>query len=216
MKRVRAALAEKEVLLREAHHRVKNNLQVISSLLSLQAEVMRDEKMLVMFQETQQRIKSMALIHEKLYQSQNLMRIDFADYVRSLATMLPQVYRVNQDIGLEIEAEDVALNLETSIPCGLIINELVSNALKHAFPPGAPSGEVRLALRPAPDGRFALTVSDNGVGLPADLDFRHTETLGLQLVNLLVEQLGGTIELHREGGTTFEVTFAEAKYRPMI
>jgi PAS domain S-box-containing protein len=209
---IRASLQEKEVLLREVHHRVKNNLQVVSSLLGLQAEATRDRKVLAMFQETQRRVKSMALIHERLYRSENLARIDFAGYAHNLTMTLLQSYRVDQDaVHLAIDVQNVALGLEMAVPCGLIINELVSNALKHAFPPGT-AGEIRIALR-STDGEFILTVSDTGAGFPPGLDFRHTETLGLQLVILLVEQLGGTIELHRGGGTRFEITFAEVKHK---
>jgi PAS domain S-box-containing protein len=204
---IKASLEEKEVLLKEIHHRVKNNLQVISSLLYLQSKNLKDKQTLEMFQESHNRVRSMALIHERLYQSQDLARIDFAEYVRSLANYLFRSYGVNTGvIQLKINMDDVSLGIDTAIPCGLIINELVSNSLKHAFPDGG-GGKVRIELR-ADDGQFTLMVSDDGVGLPEDLDFRNAQSLGLQLVNnLSVAQLEGTIELDRCGGTAFRIMF---------
>ena len=211
-KQIKVSLQEKEVLLREIHHRVKNNLQVISSLLYLQSKSIKDKETLEMFQESQNRVRSMAFVHEKLYQSQDLARVNFAEYVRTLTNYLFRSYGVNPDvISLKINVDDdVFVSIDTAVPCGLIINELVSNGLKHAFPDGR-EGEIRTGLRLDHDGQFTLMVSDNGVGLPEGLDFRSTESLGLQLVNTLVEQLEGTIDLDRSGGTTFEITFAEPK-----
>jgi len=205
---LRASLREKEVLLKEIHHRVKNNLQVVSSLLSLQAEQTKDRQTFEAFRESQNRIRSMSLVHEKLYRSPDLTRIDFAEYVPSLATALFRSYRVDAaTITLNLDVAQVFLDIDTVIPCGLIINELVSNSLKHAFPAGR-AGEIRITLRPAGDNLLTLVVGDNGVGLPQDLDLRHAGSLGLQLVNTLVSQLGGTITLHRHGGTEFEITLA--------
>jgi PAS domain S-box-containing protein len=220
---IKASLKEKEVLLKEIHHRVKNNLQVIFSLLYLQSKNIQDRQTFEMFQESQNRVRSMALVHERLYQSQDLARVDFAEYVRSLANHLFRSYGVNTDvIKLKINVDDVFLGVDTAIPCGLIINELVSNSLKHAFPPplsslphaGRREGgcEVRIELR-ADDGQLTLMVSDNGVGFPQGLDFRDTGSLGLQLVNTLVEQIEGTIELDRSDGTAFRIAFAELKSR---
>ena len=204
---IKASLQEKEVLLKEIHHRVKNNLQVISSLLYLQSKNIQDRKTLGMFQDSQYRVRSMALVHERLYQSQDLARVDFAEYVRSLAKYLFRSYGVNTNIiRLKINSDDVSLGVDTAIPCGLIINELVSNSLKHAFPEGR-TGEIHIELRDG-EGQFRLVASDDGVGFPKDLDFRNTKTLGLQLVNTLVEQLKGTIELDRSGGTAFKITCA--------
>ncbi|MEE9401297.1 MAG: histidine kinase dimerization/phosphoacceptor domain -containing protein, partial [Dehalococcoidia bacterium] len=210
---IKASLKEKELLLKEIHHRVKNNLQVVSSLLYLQSEHIKDEQSLATIAESQNRIKSMALVHEQLYQSEGLARVDFAEYIRNLATYLLRSYGVNPDaITLKIDADDVSLDIDTAIPCGLIINELVSNSLKHAFPAGKARGdresEIRIGLR-AHDNKLTLVVSDNGVGLPGDLDFRNTESLGLHLVNTLTRQVEGTIELDRSGGTAFQITFAE-------
>ncbi len=209
---VKASLREKEVLLKEIHHRVKNNLQVMSSLLYLQSKNIKDKETLEMFQESQSRVRSMALVHERLYQSQDLARIDFAEYIRNLANHLFRSYGVNTNvIKLKINVDDVPLGVDTAIPCGLIINELVSNCLKHAFHDDR-VGEIRIELR-ADDGEFTLMVSDNGVGFPEDLDFRDTGSLGLQLVNMLVEQFEGTIELDRSAGTAFKIALTEPKWR---
>jgi two-component sensor histidine kinase len=209
---IKASLGEKEVLLKEIHHRVKNNLQVVSSMLQLQSKNIKDKETVEMFQESRNRVRSMALVHERLYQSKDLARVDFAKYIRSLASYLCRSYGVNTNvIQLKTNLHDVFLGVDTAIPCGLILNELVSNSLKHAFPEGR-EGEIRIELRLDGNDKFTLMVSDNGVGLLEDLDFRNTESLGLQLVNTLVNQLEGTIELDRRGGTTFKITFAEIKY----
>jgi two-component sensor histidine kinase/CheY-like chemotaxis protein len=210
---IKASLKEKEVLLREIHHRVKNNLQVISSMLYIQSGYIKDKEAFEMFKETQNRIKSMALIHEELYQSKDVSEIDVAKYLQKLATDLINSYRTQQeDIKLKMAIHEVLLGVNTSVPCGLIINELVSNSLKHAFPNGK-KGEISIALHSDTDNKFALIVSDNGVGFPKDLDFRKTETLGLQLVTTLVKQLRGTIELDRSGGTEFKITFTGLKHK---
>ena len=207
---IEQSLREKEVLLREINHRVKNNIQVISSLLALQSRHSRDEHTVQMFKDSQGRVDSIALVHEKLYQSQDLANIDFADYVRSLADALFNAYMVNSSIlTLEINAEDVALDVNTAIPCGLIVNELVSNCLKHAFPNGR-QGTIRIELHSHKDDKLTLIVSDNGIGFPAP-DFTNAQTLGLQLVATLVRQLRGTIELDRNGETTFRITFQKAE-----
>jgi two-component sensor histidine kinase len=207
--RIKASLQEKEVLLKEIHHRVKNNLQVISSLLYLGSKNIEGREALEMFQESQHRVRSMALVHERLYQSKDLTRVEFAEYIRGMANYLLRSYRVNSNIiQLKINVDNVSLGLDTAIPCGLMINELVSNSLKHAFTDGK-EGEIRIELHSDSEGECTLMVSDDGVGLPKDLDFRETESLGLQLVNTLVDQLEGTIELNRSDGTTFEITFTE-------
>ncbi len=208
---IEASLREKEVLLKEIHHRVKNNLQVISSLLYLQSRGVENDQALEMFRDSESRVRSMALVHERLYQSEDLARVDFAEYVRRLANYLFRSYGVNTNvIRLKINVEYVFLGVDMAIPCGLIINELLSNSLKHAFPDGR-AGEIRVELRADGEGQFTLMISDNGVGFPKGLDFPDTKTLGLQLVNTLVNQLEGTIELDRRDGTTFEIAFAELK-----
>lgn len=221
---IKASLGEKEVLLKEIHHRVKNNLQVVSSMLQLQSKNIKDKETVEMFQESRNRVRSMALVHERLYQSKDLARVDFAKYIQSLANYLCRSYEVNANVvQLKTDLHAVFLGVDTAIPCGLILNELVSNSLKHAFPPplSSPSpaegkeggGEIHIELRSEGNGKFTLMVRDNGVGLPKDLDFRNTKSLGLQLVNTLVNQLEGTIELDRRGGTTFKITFTEIRYK---
>jgi len=208
---IKASLKEKEVLLREIHHRVKNNLQIISSLLNLQSRYIKDKQVLHVFKESQDRIKSMVLIHKKLYQSKGLARVDFAEYVRSLIADLFRSYKADYDlITLKTNIDDVFLGIDTAIPCGLIINELVSNSLKYAFPEGG-QGEIRIDLHSQKEGKFTLIASDSGVGFPKGLDFRNTESLGLQLACTLVDQLQGTIGLDRTGGTKFKIAFIEPK-----
>jgi two-component sensor histidine kinase len=202
------SLQEKEVLLREIHHRVKNNLQVISSLLSLQSDHVTDERAVEVFQDGQNRIRSMALVHEKLYQSENLAWVDFAEYIVSLSRYLFRAYRNHAArVRLDIDTEDVLLDVDSALTCGLIVNELVSNALKHAFPVDR-EGEIRVQLHTDGDRHVVLRVGDNGIGLSHDLDVGQTESLGLRLVNILVEQLDGTIALHATSGTAFEIRFA--------
>lgn len=214
---IQASLKEKEVLLKEIHHRVKNNLQIISSLLNLQSRYIKDPQTFEMFKESQNRIRSMALIHEKLYQSQDLTQIDFADYIQYLTTHLFRVYGVNWNIvGLKINVRYVLLDIDTAIPCGLILNELISNCLKHAFPTNAemiPKGEIQIDLHSDDEGLFTLIVRDNGVGFPEDIDFQNTETLGLRLIQTLTHQMKGTIELDRTSGTAFTIRFTNLKYR---
>jgi len=203
---VKSALKERETLLKEIHHRVKNNMQIISSLLSLQAEQATELETVELLNESQRRIKSMARIHEKLYRSGSLAEIDFGDYIESLIDELLQTYNIPLGtVTFTTDIENVRLSLDTAIPCGLIVNELMSNSLKHAFLDGR-TGEVRIALQHA-NGAHTLTVADNGVGFPADLDFRTTDSLGMQLVVTLVNQLEGTIESNRENGTAFVISF---------
>jgi PAS domain S-box-containing protein len=187
--KIKAALKEKEVLLKEIHHRVKNNLQIISSLLYLQAKRTEHPGAVAALRESRNRIKSMALIHERLYQSPNLASVDMGEYTRDLVSDLRRSHSTEESsVRLKLNIEDIPLGITEAIPCGLIINELVSNALKHAFP-------------------ITLTISDNGIGFPEHVDFRKSPSLGLTLINSLVEQLGGAIELNRRGGTTFTITF---------
>lgn len=205
--KIRASLREKEILLKEIHHRVKNNLQIISSLLNLQSAHIRDPRALEVFKEGQGRVRSMALIHEKLYQSDDLARVDFSEYIRNLAAYLFRSYEVHAGaVALNVEAEDVLLGVDTAIPCGLIINELVSNSLKHAFPGGG-GGSINIRLRPAGAERLTLTVADDGVGLPEGFDVRATPSLGLQLVNTLARQLGGDVLVGGCAGAEFSITF---------
>lgn len=201
-----ASLHEKEMLLKEIHHRVKNNMQVISSLLNLQSGYISDAQTLEIFQESQNRVRSMALIHEKLYRSKNLAEIDLGEYVNDLVTHLFRSYKADgKGVTLKVQAQDVYLGIDTAVPCGLIINELISNALKHAFPNNR-QGEIRVELQKE-QRQVCLCISDNGIGFPLDLDFHNTPSLGLQLVNTLVGQLDGTIDLQNGQGTAFKIHF---------
>jgi len=205
---IKASLREKEVLLQEVHHRVKNNMQLISSLFNLQSGRIKDKQAFEIFKSSQNRVKSMALIHERLYQSKDLTRVDFAEYSQSLTTHLFSSHGINTNvIKFYINIKDVFLDINTAIPCSLIINELVSNSLKYAFPDDK-KGEIKIAMRPLNKNEVELVVSDDGVGIPKEVDFRNTETLGLHLVNILVEdQLHGAIKLDRERGTIFHIRF---------
>ena len=204
--KIKASLKEKELLLKEIHHRVKNNMQIIASMLSIQEIQIKDKSALQVFRESRNRVRTMALIHEKLYQSEDLARIDFSGYARSLATDLFATYNVTSDsIKLNLHVENVYLDIINAIPCGLIINELVSNSLKYAFPERQP-GEITIDFRCENDVYY-LIVGDNGVGFPKYLDFRKSESLGLQLVRLLTKKVNGTIEIDKEKGTFFKITF---------
>lgn len=204
---VKNSLAEKEVLLKEIHHRVKNNLQMVSSLLSLQANSIQDPKALEPFTDSQRRIKAIALLHEKLYRSKNLAQINFDEYVRGLAGDLFRASTLVSAVALTVEIDKIELAVDTAIPCGLIINELVSNAIKYAFP-NHRAGEIRIQFSACAPDRYLLSVEDNGVGLPASVNFHSTTSLGLQLVRALTHKLRGTLELERNGGTRFHITFA--------
>ena len=206
--RIKSSLQEKEVLLREIHHRVKNNLQVISSLLDLQAGYTDDKKATELLLESQNRVRTMALVHERLYQSHDLAQIDFSTYLKELTTTLFHSYRIDGNrVGLQVFSDSIFLDIDRAIPCGLIINELVSNALKHAFPDNR-KGMITVELRRVKEKQYTVIVNDNGIGLPKDLDLHHTETLGLQLVSGLAVQLDATIGVQRQNGTQFELRFA--------
>lgn len=201
------SLEEKETLLKEIHHRVKNNLQIISSLLRMQSRRAQNQGTMILFQESQNRVQSMALIHEHLYQSPELSQIDFSEYIHSLTNNLFRSYGVNQKtIALKIETHGIKLSLDTAIPCGLLINELISNSLKYAFP-NDKSGEIIIRLVPETDNTITLTVGDSGIGIPEILDWQNTNSLGLRIVHNLTKQLKGNILLERDRGTTFHITF---------
>ena len=213
---IQASLREKEVLLREIHHRVKNNLQVIYSLLRLQSKLVTDPKASALFKDSQARVKAMALVHETLWQSKNLSRIDMSEYSRTLTRRLFESYGISSDtLGLNLNIAPVSFSMETAVSCGQLINELVSNCLKHAFPNGR-TGDVTVELMSNGNDTYLLTVSDNGVGLPPDFEVGKAESLGWQLVPMLVEQLNGTFELQESAGTTVRLTFSEIHYKGRI
>jgi PAS domain S-box-containing protein len=207
--KIKASLQEKEVFLRETHHRVKNNLQVVSSLLYLQSKNISDPQMLEVLMESLERVRSIALIHEQLYKSDDLAHVDFKEYLNSLTANLLQTYGTHAgSVQMKVEIDQrVSLTVDKAIPCGLIVNELVSNALRHAFV-GRAQGIIFIELRQNEDGTASLVVGDDGTGFPPHVDFKHTPSLGLQLVNTLVSQLGATMQLTRKGGTVVTVTFS--------
>jgi len=201
------SLKEKEVLLKEVHHRVKNNLQVISSILNLQSTYVEDEKTLSILRESQNRVKSMSFIHESLYRTKDFNSIDFSEYIERLANNMVYSYQYSKNrIALKLEIEEVFLSLDISIPCGLIINELLSNALKYAFLENQ-KGEIYISVKELNDSKIQIKVEDNGVGFPEDLDINKVESLGMLLVNTLVEQIDGDIEIRSKEGTKYLITF---------
>jgi PAS domain S-box-containing protein len=211
--RLRNALTEKETLLRELYHRTKNNMQVICAMLDLQADQSGDERVLAAFKDMGSRIRSMALVHQKLYQSKNLSRIDLGEYLRDLVRILVESYDVAGDcVSLALDLQEFEVMIDTAVPVGLVVNELVSNALKHAFPDGS-TGEISIGLRREPEGTVELLLADNGAGVPAGFDFREAQSLGIQTVYSLVEaQLKGSIVSEGTGGVRHRIRFRDALY----
>jgi len=206
--KIKQSLQEKETLLKEIHHRVKNNLQVISSLLNLQSEYVKDKNDQELFRESQTRARSMALIHEHLYQSTDLRSINFDDYIKILVYDLYNTYGCRPDnIELKLGLEPIMLDINTAIPCGLILNELMSNAIKHAFP-GDNKGKIQVNFHQK-DHELILTVKDNGIGFPEDMGFETTDSLGLKIVNTLINQIEGELKINSQEGTEIIVTFPE-------
>jgi two-component sensor histidine kinase len=209
---IKSSLNEKSILLQEIHHRVKNNMQIISSLLNLQTRYVNDQKAIDVLKESQNRVKSMAMIHEKLYLSKDLSHIDFGDYIKSLVTNLFYSYNIEKThIKPVLQVENLNLNIDTAVPCGLIISELVSNSLKYAFPPGM-NGEIFVSLKFV-NNKYELIIRDNGLGMSDDIDFNNLQTLGLLLVSNLTEQLDGEMTINRKKGTEFGIIFKEVKYK---
>ena len=203
---IKKSLQEKEVLLKEIHHRVKNNLQVIISLLNLQADKLKDEAAIEAFKEANHRIYSMALVHEQLYQSEDLATIHIKEFIETMVDKLYHTYSAMNRIDLDLKIANIGLGITTAIPCGLILNELVSNALKHGFP-GQRKGMVRISFRLLENQCYKLIVEDNGIGVPNTLDIKNTKSLGMQLVNILTAQIDGKITLDRKQGTRFTLKF---------
>ena len=213
--RLKQSLREKEVLLKEVHHRVKNNMQVISSLLNLQAARIGDPALKAAFKDSQSRVRAMAIIHETLYLSENVSEINLRPYLSKLANSLFQTYNTSPArIALNLDAEDVLLDIDQAIPCGLVLNELISNSLKYAFPENR-RGEISLGVHTNPDGNIVLVFGDNGVGLPEDMDIHQTDSLGLSLAaKLMQRQIGGSIEVSRENGLHYTLTFSPRVRHP--
>lgn len=205
--KAKASLQEKEILLKEVYHRVKNNFQIIASLLDLQSSYIQTKQDREIFQVCQQRIEAMVLLQEQLYKSNDLRRINLANYIEELVEYLLHAYDFHiSGIVLTLNLEPVFINLSLAIPCGLIINELVCNTIKHAFPAGH-RGELHITLALESDNKIMLYVSDNGIGIPKDFDFKNAKSLGMQLVFALVDQIGGTIENNSSSGTKFQIVF---------
>jgi two-component sensor histidine kinase len=208
LEELKVALRDRKLFLKEAHHRIKNNLQIIASLLSLQASYIKDPDICEMFSESQERVRSMALIHEMLYQSDRMGEIDFAAYVWGLSDQLIHSYGIQASrVTLQLHLDNLWLDVNKAVPCGLILNELISNAFKHAFPDGR-EGSISVEVSSAePPLQVTIVVRDDGIGMPVDLDLANAQTLGLQLVYTLIEQLDGRLECDRHEGTKFTLTF---------
>jgi len=221
---IKASLAEKKILLEEIHNRVENNLQTVSNLIGLDYTQSNGKEPIEIYQESQNRVKAIALIHERLSRSEDFAIIDFAKYTQDLINHLFKSYAVDKNIKVNIESNGILLDIDTAVPCGLILNELVTNSIKHAFPAierhrslnnpitgqNGVTREINIKFI-LDEGIFTLKISDNGIGLPDDIDFRYTETTGMQLVNALVRQLDGLIDLEKNAGSEFKITFRESK-----
>lgn len=210
--KIKASLREKEMLLMEIHHRVKNNLQIISSLLNLQSGYIDDAEVLRMFKESQNRVKSMALIHERLYQSADLSNVDFGGYIKKLVNSLVRSYSAAGPVRVNYNIDESAIGIDDAVPCGLVINELITNALKYAFP-DSKGGEITVAFKILENGKTFLMVKDNGIGFPEDFNIDESESMGMKLITTLVQQLEGKIDIERSGGTAFKIEFLERKER---
>lgn len=207
--KIKKSLDEKKILLQEIHHRVKNNLQIVSSFLSLQSRSLTDKKVKLLFQESQNRVDTMSLIHQELYKSKDISTIDFSIYIKNLTTNLLRTFDFNRSkVSININAKNAFFNIDTAVPCGLIINEVVSNSLEHAFV-GLPSGKISIDLISNGERSWKLTITDDGIGIGADVDLTKNKTMGLRLVNALVLQLRGELKIHTESGTIFEIDFVE-------
>lgn len=206
--RLRAAVREKEVLLEEIHHRVKNNLQVITSLLGLQARSIKDPATRIKFDESRYRIQAMAILHEILDESSSLAEIDFADYIQRLVAHLVRSYGALGRIRMRLRLDPLSCHRDVALPCGLIVNEVLSNALKYAFP-GGKAGDIQIELRREPSGKFHLLIADNGIGLPRGWDWETSSTLGLRLVRTLSRQIDANMQVTGGDGTTFSITFRD-------
>jgi len=213
------SLKEKETLMREIHHRVNNNLQIIISLLSLQSKYFKDERVHDFFKDYVNQLKSMSMIHERVYQSDDLASIDFNHYLIGLASQLSSSYKKDPNIEIIINSDDIFLNVETAIPCGLIINEILSNSLKHAFSDGLSDkskGEILVELHSNQRGKYLLSISDNGAGIPECVEFPYKGSFGFRMVNTLIKQLGGTVKFDGTDGTSFQIKFEELRYTERI
>jgi two-component sensor histidine kinase len=210
---LKESLKEKEIMLREIHHRVKNNLQIISSLLKLQSSYIKDPEVVEYFNVSQYRIKSMALIHQQLYRSDSLNKIDFQEYLSTLSKDILSIYfHRGRKIEIDVDSKNIFFGIDTAIPCGLLISELLSNSFKHAFPERK-NGKIILKITQHDGDKFNLFYRDDGVGLPRDYNFEHPDSMGMELIQSLVEQLDGTVEIKNESGTEYNINFIELSYK---
>ncbi|MBT3208728.1 MAG: response regulator [Bacteroidetes bacterium] len=207
-KKLRQTIYEKKILFKELHHRVKNNMQIISSILNLQLNTIDDPLMAKLFEESQDRIKSMSLVHENIYKTKNVDKINFKEYVKTLITNLFHSYTMNSSVSFNNDIEDIFLSIDLGVPCGLIINEIVSNSMKYAFA-NKPDGIVYISLKKLKNKNLELIISDNGIGVSNDLNIEESETLGLQIVSALVSQIDGEIEIDNSNGTKFTIIFKD-------
>jgi len=214
---LKQALAEKTTLLQELYHRTKNNMQVIHAILALRASYVQDEQLLTVLEDVQDKIHAMALVHQKLYESRNLSSIDLKEYINDLAAHLVQSYQVQSNgITLELDTDSVFVLIDTAIPCGLILSELISNVFKHAFP-GDRTGRITIQLHRVDDETITLQVSDNGVGVPSNFDVRNSNSLGLQtVVGIIEHQLRGEMTLETGHGVGWQIRFKDNLYHPRI
>jgi len=206
--RIEADIREKDVLLKEVHHRVKNNLQIIVSLLNLQSEKIVDKTVLDAFEEIRNRIFTMALLHEKLYMSESFAEVQFKDYITALCRELLGSSGAEERVGLDFDLDDIRLGIDAAVPCGLIVNEIVTNAVKHAFPSGR-KGKIAVTFRRDGAGRNELTVKDDGIGLPPGVEAKKTRSLGLTIIRILSQQIEGELEIISDRGTGYRLTFSE-------
>lgn len=214
---LQASLKEKQLLLQEVHHRVKNNMQVIISLINLQCENIEDQHISDLFSQTVDRINSMALVHTQLYKSKDFSKVEICNYIKSIVENLVISHCVNPaQMRFIIDQKDIAVSLDSAISCGLIVNEVVTNSIKYAFPDDR-SGEIRVGFKQLGEGQYEMRLSDNGVGMPMNYDVRDSDTLGVKIVHAITEhQLGGTIELVRTKGTKYCFRFKERLYRGIV
>ncbi|MCP4283226.1 MAG: hypothetical protein GY792_02060 [Gammaproteobacteria bacterium] len=204
---VKDSLKEKEVLLQEIHHRVKNNMAVISSLLDLHMDQIQNQEAAAVLQDSQQRVRAMAMAHEELYRSKDLAHLKLSEYISNLVSSIEQLFGVVANrITIQTQVENLPVNMDQAIPLGLIINELVTNAMKHAFPEGRP-GTITVSMESKEEVDIDLMVADDGIGIPEELDWRNTDTMGLMIAVNLVQQIRGSIELDRSRGTCWDITF---------
>lgn len=205
------SLREKELLIHEIFHRTRNNMQIICALLDLQSEYSKDERMLKLFKETGNRIKSMALVHDKLYESKDLSRINLKSYIEDITERLFKANQTNPEkVSVKIKADDVSLTIDSAIPCGLVINEIIANSLKHAFPEDR-KGEIRIDLHSTEEREIVLMMADNGIGIPKDLELENAKTLGIQIIiNLVTNQLKGKVDINRDNGLEYLIKFKES------